>query len=112
MPLCCRRSEPAVAGARSAASGPQSADADIFGLGIFLDAIFAAFTADAGLLEAAEGRHFRSDQSLIDADNAIFQIAHDPESAAQVRRVEIAGKPIFGGIGQANDLFFGLEAED
>src|SRR5690606_41757014 len=56
----------------------------IFAVEIVLDALIAAFLAEAGLLESAEGRLRRGDQPFIDADQAIFQPLHHAEGAAEI----------------------------
>src|SRR6478736_4065233 len=51
----------------------DAAEANVFDLHEFLDAIFRAFAAETGEFYAAEGGFRRRDQAGIDADHAVFQ---------------------------------------
>ena len=92
-------------------SQAEAADADIFGVEVVLDALMAAFAADAGLLDAAERRLHRGDQALIDAHHPVFQPFHDPEGAAEIAGVEVAGEAEFGVVGEVDRLLLRLEPE-
>ncbi|MNJ56930.1 hypothetical protein D3C77_524980 [compost metagenome] len=71
-----------------------------------------AFTAQARLLDAAEGRDLGGDQSGVDADHPRLQrLGHAPD-AAQVAGVEIARQAEDGVVGQGDPFFFGVEADD
>src|SRR5690606_23998135 len=84
----------------------------IFAVEIVLDALIAAFLAEAGLLESAEGRLRRGDQPFIDADQAIFEPLHHAEGAAEIAGVEIGGQPVNGVVGATDPLLLGLGTID
>src|SRR5690349_18423457 len=70
----------------------DAAHAEIFDFEEFLDAVFRAFAADAAFLHAAEGRDLGRDDTLVDADDAVFERLGDPPDAADVAAVEIGGE--------------------
>jgi hypothetical protein len=52
------------------------------GVEVVLDAVLRALAADAGFLDAAEGRDFGGDDAGVDADDAVFQrLGHAPDAA-------------------------------
>src|SRR6266581_1260541 len=71
----------------------DAAHAEVFEFEEFLDAVFRAFAADAAFLHAAEGRNLGRDDSLVDADDAVFEGFGDAPDAADVAAVEISGEP-------------------
>src|SRR5437763_4075690 len=89
----------------------QAADRGIFDLEEAFDAVFRSLPADAGLLHTAERSHLGGDDALIDADDAVFQIFHDAEDAADIARIEIGGKPVFGVVRHADGVRILLKAE-
>ena len=83
--------------------GPQPASdpahAEIFDLEEILDAVVRAFAAEAGLLDAAEGRDLGGDDAVVDADDAVFERLGDAPDAADVAAVEIGGEAELGVVG-------------
>jgi hypothetical protein len=67
------------------------AHAEIFDLEEVIDAVFRAFAADAGFLDATEGRDLGRDDAGVDADNAVFEGVGDAPDPADVAAVEIGG---------------------
>src|SRR6516164_6334681 len=88
----------------------DAAEAEVFDLEEFLDAVFRAFAADAAFLHAAEGRDLGRDDALVDADDAVFEGLGDAPDAADVAAVEIGGETEFSVVGHFHRLVVGLEA--
>ena len=58
---------------------PGDVEAEILDFQIILDPVFRPLASEAGLLDAAEGRHLVRNQPGIDADHAVFQrLANTP----------------------------------
>src|SRR5260370_4905010 len=72
----------------------DGADAEVFDLEEFLDAVFRAFACDAAFLHAADGGDLGRDDALVDADDAVFEGLGDAPNAADVAAVEIGGAPL------------------
>src|SRR5271169_6902347 len=81
--------------AAGVASPVHAAHAYVFNDEKILDAVFRAFAADPGLLDAAEGRHFVGKDCDIDRHDALLQRFRDAPYAADVAAVEIARQPEF-----------------
>src|SRR5512134_3362862 len=94
-----------------AAISSHAADADVFGDQVFLDAVARALTAEPGLLDAAEGRHFIRYQAGVDADHSVFELLGDAEHASDVARIEVAGKPELGRVRGVDRFLLGRELE-
>src|SRR5437016_4450249 len=60
----------------------DAAEAEVFDLEEFLDAVVRALAADARFLHAAERRDLGRDDAFVDADDAVFQGLGDPPDAA------------------------------
>ena len=81
-------------------------------LEIFLDAAGAALAAEAGLLDAAEGRDLHRDEARVEADHAEFQRLGDPPDAAEVVGEEIGRETERVSLAMRDRLGLGLEAEE
>src|SRR5215207_6734770 len=91
-------------------SAVDAAEAEVFDLEEFLDAVLRALAADAAFLHAAERRDLGRDDALVDADDAVFERLGDAPDAADVAAVEIGGEAELGVVGHLDRLGIGLEA--
>src|SRR5256885_16844590 len=78
--------------------------AQVLGFQVFLDAVARALAAQAGLLDAAEGRDLVGDQAGVDAHHAVLQRTRYAPDAAVVVGGQIGG-PAAEGVGGAADPF-------
>src|ERR1041385_7318438 len=92
--------------------GQKTPQQHIFDLEKVFDAVLGALPADAGLLHAAERRDLGRDDSLVDADDSVFERLGNAHDAADVARIEIGGETVFGGVGDADWFRLILEAEE
>src|SRR5262249_56750260 len=67
----------------------DSTEADVLDLEEVLDAVLGALAAEAGLLDAAEGRDFVGDDADVHADDARLDRLGVAEDASHVARVEV-----------------------
>src|SRR5919106_6248467 len=77
-----------------------------------VDADASAFAAQAGLLDAAEGRGGVGDQSGVEADHAAFEAFGDAQGAVEVLGEQVGGQAEFGVVGGGDGLVFVVEGED
>src|SRR5690349_18815140 len=87
-------------------------DGQVLVLQELVDADAAAFTAQSGLLDAAEGCGGVGDQSGVDADHAAFEAFGDPQGAVEVLGEQVGGQTEFGVVGGGDGLVLGLEGAD
>src|SRR6056297_2161821 len=85
-------------------SAPLPTGRDVLRFHELKHAFMPAFTAQARLLHATEGRGGVADQTTVQADHAIVQPLADLQSALHVFREDIGDKAIFGVIGAADHL--------
>src|SRR3954454_1620409 len=83
----------------------------VFDLDIFFHAVMRAFSAEAGLLDAAERRNLGGDQSCIDADHARLQRLGYPPDSAEISRIEVRGESERRIVAHRNHVGLVLEAE-
>ena len=89
----------------------QACEAGVFDDEVVFDAVFGAFTTEAGLLHTAERCDFVGNQTSIDADHAVFKCFRYAENTTNITAVEIRGEAEFGVVGIADDFIFTLEFE-
>ena len=78
----------------------------------FVDAVFRAFAADAGFLDAAEGGDFRGDEACVHADHAELQALADAPGAGEIAREGVGGEARAAVVGEAECVLLGLEADE
>src|SRR5256885_2629298 len=78
--------------------------AQVLGFQVFLDAVARALAAQAGLLDAAEGRDLVGDQAGVDAHHAVLQRTRYAPDAAVVVCGQISGPAADGGVWAAHPL--------
>src|SRR5690554_2213586 len=74
----------------------DAAHAEIFDLEEVIHAVFRAFAAETGLLDATERRDLGRDDAGVDPDNAAFdRLGYTPDTA-EIAGIEIRGQSEFG----------------
>src|SRR6516165_6355968 len=81
--------------------GPLPVNSYVLRLHELEQAVVAALTAQAGLLDAAERRGRVGHDAPVDPDHAGVQGLGDPQRAAQVGGVEVGHEPVLGVVGPA-----------
>jgi hypothetical protein len=79
---------------------------------VFLDAFDAAFAAQAGLLDAAEGCCGVGDDAGVEAEHAGLEPFAHPDAAVEVLGEDVGHQPVFGVVGQPHGLVLGAEGGD
>src|ERR1051325_8297769 len=87
-------------------------DGQVLVLQELVDADASAFAAQAGLLDAAEGRGGVGDESGVDADHAAFEAFCDTQGTVEVLGEQVGGQTEFGVVGGGDGLVLGLEGAD
>src|SRR5215470_14217245 len=101
-----------IASVHSPGSGSNPAEAQILDLDEPIHSVFRALASESGFFHPAEGRHFRRNQSTIDADNSVFQRFRDPPHPSYVAAIEVSGQAEFRIICERNCIGFRLEAKE
>lgn len=87
-------------------------DADVLGGGVFGDAFGAAFAAEAGLFDAAEGCCGVGDDAGVESDHAEFDLFGHAQQLVEVAAVEVGREPVLGGVGLPDGVLFSGERGD
>lgn len=83
--------------------------AEVFDVGVLLDSIMGALSADAGLLDPAERCLGSGYDAFVDADHAHFQSLGHPPHLGQVVAVEVAGQTRTSSVGDGQNLLFSFK---
>src|ERR1039457_6701988 len=73
---------------------------DVLRLEVLPDALEAALAAEAGLLDAAEGRGGVGHDALVEADHAGLDLLADAEGASEVAREDVGHETVLGAVGR------------
>src|ERR1700681_2599516 len=89
----------------------QTAEAEVFHLEKFVDAIMRSFTTKSGLFHAAEGSDLVGDQPGVNAHHSVFErLGHSPDPT-HVAAKKIAGETELGIVRQLNRFFILVKPE-
>src|SRR5215211_1331383 len=113
-PLVCPASAPpARAGAsRSSPTRALEVDCHVLRLEVLFDAFRAAFTAEAGVLDAAEGGGGVGDHALVEAYHACLETLADAQGPLKVAGVDVGHEAVFCVVGGGYGLLFRIEGGD
>src|SRR5579859_1770590 len=87
-------------------------DADVPELGIELERVQATFSADAGLLGAAEGRAEVAQEPAVDPDHADLELGRDALGARDVAGEKRGAEAVAGVVGALDRLLLAVEGGD
>src|SRR5918994_729374 len=87
-------------------------DGYVFGFEVFLDALGAALTSEAGVLDATEGRRGVGDHALVEADHAGLKAFAHAQGALEVAGVDVGHEAELGVVGGGHGGLFGVEGGD
>src|SRR3954454_3626710 len=90
----------------------SASDADVLGFEVFLDALEAAFPAEAAGLDAAEGRGGVGDDAGVQADHPGLQFLGDAESSVDSFGEGVGDQAVLGAVGQGYALSLIIERDD
>src|SRR5882724_12329786 len=90
----------------------DAAEAHIFDFEKLVHSILGTFAAEAGFLDAAEGRDLGRNDSGVDADNSVLERFRYAPNAGHVSPVEVSSQAEFRVIREGNGLRFRLELEE
>ena len=97
-------------GVWNASARTEPAKADVLEFGVFIEPMARPFAAKARLLDSTEGHDLAGNQAGVDADHPRLDGLGHAEAPRDVLRIELAGQPELGGIGQVDGLLLGVEA--
>src|SRR5690349_64503 len=98
--------------AESAGLSIHPAHAQILHHEVVLDAVLRTLAAHARFLDPAKRRDFGGDDAGVYADDAVLERLGDAPHAVEVAPVEVRREAEFGVVGEADRVFFVLEAEE
>src|SRR5664279_3118764 len=95
---------------RNSAELPGCGDVLVFE--VFVDAFEAAFPADAGLFDPAEGGGGVGDEAAVQSDHADVETFRDPQAPGEVGGVHEPEEPVLGGVGDGDGLVVVVDRND
>lgn len=84
----------------------------VAGFLVFVESFGAAFAAESGVFDTAEGCCGVGGDALVDADKAGFEGIGDVEGAVEIVGEHVAGEAVLGRVGPLEDFGLGGEALD
>src|SRR2546421_448367 len=87
-------------------------DGQVLGRQVLGDALFAALTAEAGVLHTAEGSGGVGDEPLVEADHSGLEPLPHPQGAAEVVGVQVRHEAVGRAVGGGYGLVLGPERRD
>src|SRR5215217_3499808 len=97
---------------RSAPTHALEVDCHVFGLQVLFDAFRAAFAAEAGVLDTAEGGGGVGDHALVEAYHAGLETLADAQGPLKVAGVDVGHEAVFCVVGGCYGLLFRIEGGD
>src|SRR5690606_29993513 len=94
----------AIPGSAEPGIGPSEGHVNALELRVFVEAVAAEFTADAALLEAADGDFRRAIDDAVDPQPACIQAADPLERCLEVPRPHARRQAVFAVIGERDGL--------
>src|ERR1700694_1204751 len=90
----------------------EAAEAEVFHLQEFLDAIMRPLATEPGLFNPAKRSNLVGDKASVNTNHSRFQPFSSSPDATDVATVEVTGETEFGVVGHLNGFFIGLKPEE